>query len=168
MTSVTATGPTTAPPITAGTGDADALNSLLRGELAAVETYDQALSKFEGTQNALIVKELQRIRGEHAAATEVLSTRVATLGCTPSEGAGVWGVFATAVTGVAKVMGPQTALAALRRGEEHGIGIYETALANDDMSVECKHLFRNDLLPRCKLHIDALDQLVQQLNLAGK
>jgi hypothetical protein len=165
---ITATGSTTTPPLTSGTGDAAAMNTLLRGELSAVETYEQAIGKFEGTDTENVSKELRRICAEHHSAVNILRTRVTALGTAPSEGAGVWGVFATAVTGVAKVMGPHTALAALRRGEEHGIGEYEDALANEDVSVECKYLIRNDLLSRCKLHIDALDQLVQQLNLAGK
>ena len=39
--------------------DIDALNALLRGEVAAVETYDQVIGKFDGHPQAV---ELQRIR----------------------------------------------------------------------------------------------------------
>ena len=168
MNTATMTGPTTAQPVPGGKGDVSALNAFLRGELSAVETYDQALGKFTGNDPVSVVRELRRIRDEHEAAVVALRARVTNQGGTPSEGAGVWGVFATAVTGVAKAMGPQTALAALHRGEEHGINEYENALQDADVSVECKYLIRNDLQARCKRHLDTLDRLTQELKLEGK
>ena len=98
MNTATMTGPTTAQPVPGGKGDVSALNAFLRGELSAVETYDQALGKFTGNDPVSVVRELRRIRDEHEAAVVALRARVTNQGGTPSEGAGVWGVFATAVT----------------------------------------------------------------------
>ena len=47
----------------------DTLNSLLRGELSACETYEQALQKFEGRVEAV---ELRQIHQEHEGATNTL------------------------------------------------------------------------------------------------
>src|SRR5262245_46335753 len=82
----------------------DALNSLLRGELSAVETYEQALSKVE--EFPVAVRELRRIRDEHRAASATLRDHVVKFGGTPAAGSGVWGDFAHAVTGAAKLVGP--------------------------------------------------------------
>ena len=49
------------------------LNSLVRGELSAVETYEQALHKLEGTKGG---PELRRIREEHRHAADVLQEQV--------------------------------------------------------------------------------------------
>lgn len=138
------------------TCDVDALNKLLRGELSAVETYDQAIGKFE---NKPAANDLRRIREEHRRAADEISTRVTRFGGTPSSDSGTWGNFATAVTGAAKALGPETVLAALKKGEEHGISEYEEALANKDVNAECKELFRTDLLPKCRTHVAELDRM---------
>jgi hypothetical protein len=144
-------------PHPAGTCDTDALNSLLRGELSAVETYDQAMSKFE---DPTVLADLQKIREEHARAGVRLREQVVRFGGNPSESSGPWGTFAAAVTGAAKAFGPGTALSALKQGEEHGINEYEEALDNADVNPECKNLIRNDLLPRCRRHVTELDRLM--------
>ena len=139
-----------------GTCDVDALNKLLRGELSAVETYDQAIAKFENKTGAT---DLRRIREEHQRAASAIRDRVTKFGGEPSKSSGVWGTFATAVTGAAKVMGPETVLAALKKGEEHGISEYEEAIANKDVNSECKELFHAELLPKCRTHLVELDRL---------
>ena len=138
-------------------GDVDALNQLLRGELSAVETYDQAIEKFDGKHGA---SELKTIRDEHSRAVRTIKEQVAKFGGEPSSSSGIWGTFVTTVTGTAKVMGPETVLAALKKGEEHGIGEYEKAIANSSVNHESKELFRSEFLPRCRQHIAKLDDLV--------
>jgi uncharacterized protein (TIGR02284 family) len=136
--------------------DVDALNKLLRGELSAVETYDQAIEKFE---NKPAAADLRRIRDEHQRAVAALRDRVTRFGGQPSTSSGPWGTFATTVTGAAKVIGPETVLAALKRGEEHGISEYEEALNNKDVNGECKEMIRSELLPKCRTHVSELDRL---------
>src|SRR3954468_13034315 len=96
--------------------DIDALNALLRGEVAAVETYDQVIAKFDGQPQAV---ELQRIRDEHTEAAAVLRERVRHFGGGPSEGPGVWGKLTAAIAGTAKIFGPAAALGTLKQGEEY-------------------------------------------------
>lgn len=140
-----------------GTCDTNALNTLLRGELSAVETYEQAMAKFE---DHAMIAHLQRIRDEHAEAVRVLRERVVHFGAEPPESSGPWGAFAAAVTGTAKVFGPATALSALRQGEEHGINEYEDALNNEDVDTGCKDVIRAQLLPHCRDHVEELNRLV--------
>lgn len=135
----------------------DELNSLLRGELSAVETYEQALSKVDEYPAAM--QEVRRIRDEHRDASQTLREHVTKFGGTPSTGSGVWGDFAGAVTGAAKLVGPDTTLAALKTGEEHGIRDYESALKKDALPAECKELVRGTLLPKCRAHVAALDSV---------
>ena len=131
-----------------------ALNSLLRGELSAVETYDQGLGKFADHPTA--ADRLRALRGEHQKAVEVLRDHVTKLGGTPSTGSGPWGTVATAVNAAAKVLGPETVLASLATGEQHGINSYTTALAAG-LPAECETLIRSKLLPQCQTHLAELD-----------
>jgi hypothetical protein len=117
------------------TSSCDILIQLLRGEISAVETYNQAIEKFENKPTAT---ELTRMRDDHIEAMTNLSKRVQAFGGEPVTGSGPWGNFAAAVTGTAKVIAPATALEALKIGEEHGVGQYEKALTNDDVNDECK------------------------------
>jgi uncharacterized protein (TIGR02284 family) len=143
----------------------DALNALLRGEISAVETYDQAISKFEGDATAA---SLGRIRDEHVTAVNTLREHVRMCGGEPSEGSGPWGVFANAVTGAAKVVGPGTVLAALKQGEEHGINEYEAALKGDAIQAECREAIRGQLLPKCRQHVAEVDRLLGGLDTKTK
>lgn len=137
--------------------DIDALNALLRGEVAAAETYDQVIAKFDGQPQAI---DLQRIRDEHTEAAAVLRERVRHFGGDPAEGSGLWGKLTAAVTGTAKVFGPATALGTLRQGEEYGIGQYENALTDPEIDTEDKDLIRHRLLPRCLSHVSNLERMI--------
>jgi hypothetical protein len=139
--------------------DIDVLNALLRGEVAAAEAYDMVLAKFDAHPLAVA---LQRIRDEHTEAAAVLRERVRHFGGDPAEGSGVWGTLAAAVTGTAKMLGSSTALAALRQGEEYGIGQYESALSDPELDVDDKDLIRYRLLPRCHAHARELSRLNEE------
>jgi hypothetical protein len=135
---------------------ADTLNSLLRGELSAVETYDQAVGKFG--DHPVAIDKLRLIRDEHAESVRILRELVLRYSGTPSEGSGPWGAFVSAVTGTAKVIGPATVLSTLQQGEEVGIADYRRAL-DSGVPPECRDVILNDLLPRCEEHIAYLDDL---------
>jgi hypothetical protein len=140
--------------------DVDALNALLRGEVAASETYDLVLPKFENHGEAV---QLQRIRDEHVDAAAVLRERVRHFGGDPSEGSGIWGKLTAAITGTAKVFGPATALGALKQGEEYGVGQYEGTLADSYVDADDKELIRYRLLPRCRSHLSELARMIARL-----
>ena len=131
---------------------------LLRGEVAAVETYDQVIAKFDGQPQAA---ELQRIREEHNEAAAVVRERVRHFGGDPAEGSGLWGKVTAAITGTAKVFGPAAALGTLKQGEEYGIGQYENALTDPEIGTEDKDLIRYRLHPRCHSHVSDLDRMIK-------
>jgi uncharacterized protein (TIGR02284 family) len=109
----------------------DALNSLLRGELSAVETYDQAIKKLGGTSCA---QQLQECRRSHSERVEMLRQRIVQVGGEPSDGSGPWGAFAKLVEGGAKVFGEKAAIAALEEGEDHGLKQYRRDMEKLDAS----------------------------------
>lgn len=131
-------------------------NSLLRGEISAVETYKQTITKFEGDSAAT---SLRKICAEHEAAASLLRQNVSRMGGEPSTDSGAWGTFAKSVQGTAKMFGESSALKGLQEGEEHGRNEYEDALENDDVMSDCKELVRSNLLPRIERHITELKSL---------
>lgn len=143
----------------AKTQTTDTLNSLLRGELAAIETYRQAEEKFAGEMEA---ESLRRVNSEHHQAAQQLRQHIHLMGGDASESSGAWGTFAQLIEGSAKLFGKTAALKALKEGEEHGINSYESALEDDDLPTECQNLIRDTLLPRCREHIMTLDRLMSQ------
>src|SRR5688572_26845251 len=80
----------------------DVCNSLLRGELSAVETYEQALEKFEGQGHSEILAALQ---SDHRSNAEILRSHLLDMGAEPADSSGAWGGFAQAVEGSAKLFG---------------------------------------------------------------
>src|SRR5438132_2253535 len=133
----------------------DTLNSLLRGELSATETYQQALTKLEGTQG---YDELKRIHREHREAANTLRQEVHQLGGKPDQGSGAWGAFAKAIEGAATLLGNKAALKALKEGEEHGLKEYQAALATDDLPDVCREGLKR-LVAQTRNHISGLDRL---------
>ena len=131
----------------------DTCNSLLRGELSAVETYDQAIEKFEGDPSR---SELLNIRNEHKESVTMLRQHLAEMGARPAESSGAWGSFAQAVEGAAKVLGESTALDVLEQGEEHGANEYREALEDSGVMESIKQQIRSTLLPRQESHIATL------------
>jgi hypothetical protein len=137
----------------------DRLNSLLRGEIAAVETYQQALAKLGPDPAAL---ELRKIHDEHREAANSLRMHLHEHGVQPDQNSGLWGVWAKAVEGTSKVFGKDAALKALKEGEEHGASSYEKALEDEHVAADCKTLIRSTLLPRTRAHLTLLDHLLAE------
>ena len=136
--------------------DLSALNSLLRGEISAAESYDLAMPKFAEEP---VLECLQHIRTDHLSAVFRLRERILQAGGDPVESSGAWGTFAAAVTGTALMLGTQSILSALRQGEEHGVGEYEKAIESAAMPEECRRLIEHELLPLCRQHVETLRQV---------
>ena len=134
----------------------DVCNSLLRGELSAIETYTQALAKFASEPERTA---LENIRFDHEASASRLRDHIAEMGAEAASDSGAWGDFAKAVEGSAKVLGESPALKALEKGEEHGIDEYEEALRNPGVMDEIKTVIRSRLLPPLSEHIAALQRM---------
>jgi len=135
------------------------LADLLRGELAAVETYEQALGKIDGFPDGTRLRE---IHAEHVYSVNALRSRLAQYTTDIPRSSGAWGAFAKAVEGVAKLFGNSAALKALKEGEEHGIKEYERAMEKDYLAPEVKSLIVSELLPKCRSHLFTLDRMIER------
>ncbi len=136
---------------------AAALNSLLRGEISAAETYTQALKKVEGTPAAAT---LETLRKDHVDAANVLKRHVKAQGEKNETSSGIWGAFAKSVEGTAKLLGNKSALKALKEGEEHGVKSYERVLEKKDVDPTVKAAI-SPLLARQRGHLPQIDSLVK-------
>jgi hypothetical protein len=134
------------------------LNSFLRGELAAVETYDQALSKIDDMQ----VKEPLRVaRTSHERRASLIRQRILVLGGEPAESSGLWGGIAKLVEAGAAAFGTSPAIAALEEGEDRGRDDYRSDLG--DLSLETRTFVSSTVLPeQLKTH-DLMSALKRQL-----
>jgi uncharacterized protein (TIGR02284 family) len=138
----------------------DNLNSLLRGELAATETYQQTLDRV-GTDSE--ASELRSLHDDHREAANNFRKHVHQFGGKPDQSSGAWGSFAKVVTGTAKIFGKTAALKALKEGEEQGISSYENALKDPDMPAGCRTLIQANMT-RGRSHIAILDRLMSEPN----
>jgi len=138
----------------------DALNTLLRGELSAVETYKQALEKLDGELE--VRPALRTCLQSHQQRAQRLREVVASLGGTPSEGSGPWGAFARMVEGTAKLMGTKTAIAVLEEGEDHGLKEYRSLVGSLDATARKTVL--EELLPAQQDTHEKLSVLKQALS----
>lgn len=98
------------------------LNSFLRGEISAVETYRMAL---EALKTSAYVPKLTECKQSHEQRVAILTEEIRKLGGTPAESSGAWGTFAKLIEGGAAVLGEKTAIAALEEGEDHGNADYK-------------------------------------------
>ncbi|RYZ60557.1 MAG: DUF2383 domain-containing protein [Proteobacteria bacterium] len=137
------------------------LNRLLRGELSAVETYEQAL---ETVSDQRALSELERISGEHHQAVGLLREQIRQFGGIADEGSGAWGLFAQAVEGTARVFGDTASLKVLKEGEEHGLKEYQAIMDDPDLLPEFKSLLTERLQLRQKEHIEALNRCMETLH----
>ncbi len=135
------------------------LNSFLRGELSAVETYQQAIEKTDSSSQVQQI--LRKCQASHQQRASELSEYIRQLGGTPSTSSGIWGTFAKAVEGTAKVFGEKAAVSALEEGEDHGLKDYRKDLSDLDPTIRA--YVTNRILPQQQRTHDTLSQLQQQL-----
>jgi len=137
------------------------LNSFLRGELAAAETYRMAIEKMSKDHTADEVESLDIVQEDHARAARLLADRIHCLNGMPSESAGIWGAWTKFTMGTARLFGDLTALKSLEEGEEHGLKEYHAGL--DQLDHESLELVQNKLIPAQSQHIQLLDSLISAI-----
>jgi uncharacterized protein (TIGR02284 family) len=120
----------------------DTLNSFLRGEISAVETYRQALEKLNHSTSRTLLLDCHL---SHEQRVAKLRAQVEKLGGQPSADSGPWGTFARLVEGSAKVLGEKAAISALEEGEDHGLKLYRDEIGKLDQ--ESRRLVETELLP---------------------
>lgn len=137
----------------AETGGAERLNTLLRGELAAVKAYQRALRSAEGRKTA-DAPAILRFATEHQRTVAALQGAVRELGRVPASEAATSGAFA--------LLRDTATVRELLDGEESGLTLYETAtriLAGD-----ARDLVTQELMPRQRRHISELSAILSRLS----
>ncbi len=134
------------------------MNELLRGELSAVETYQQVLEKVRGEPEG---DQIQKILNDHMSAVATLQEHIRMFGDKPEETSGAWGAFAKTITASAKLFGDVAALKALKEGEEHGMKEYRKALNDEGLAPMCRQMIISTFMPRQADHISVIDRLMK-------
>jgi uncharacterized protein (TIGR02284 family) len=140
------------------------LNSLLRGEISAVETYKMALDNNGSSDQTSMdrLSMLREIQSEHGQAAQLLRERIRDLGGEASDSSGAWGAWAQTVQGTANLFGDTAALKSLKEGEEHGLKDYQEAL--DDVDSTSRDLIETQLIPNQQRHVALLNQLMSLIS----
>ena len=136
------------------------IEKLLKEELSAMETYQQALDKFKVTGGQFMTNSLTPIMGAHRVAVSSLEALITKLGGTPQKGTGVWGSWAKLVLEGASLLGKQSTVKVLLEGEKIGEGDYQEALKDVTLSSELRTLIETKLLPAQQAQIRSLDRLM--------
>lgn len=134
----------------------EVIRELLRGELAAVETYEKALEQGFAEPIGATVRALH---SDHVKAVYLLRERLEIYTDQEVTSSGAWGTFATTVEKAANLLGPGPALRVLQEGEQHGIRRYEEALEQPAVDAKTQLLIREQLLPQCRDHAETLTRL---------
>jgi len=130
------------------------MDDLIRGEMAAVKSYNQILSDIKDQNEK---KKLEKIRTDHETAVSKLKSYASKDVLEDTKTAGAWGLFAKTWTGGAKLMGNEAALKALKEGEEHGISEYKEALEDETLKPEVKQMIRTQFLPKQEEHLKTIN-----------
>lgn len=134
----------------------DQMHSVLRGEIAAVETYQSVLETMVDDPAAV---ELYKTLEDHRNAVSFWKEQIQREGLEPDNSSGPWGTAALAVVAAAKLLGNVAALRALREGEEHGLTLYLELLTNDELTMDQRNYIRDVLIPQQRGHITALEEM---------
>ncbi len=137
----------------------DKLNSFLRGELSAVETYRQAIEKLANKPEASTLNDCML---SHEKRAMLLAEEIRRRGGEPAEGSGPWGTFAKLVEGGAKAFGEKATIAALEEGEDHGRNDYQRD--TDDLEPDARSFVRNELFPEQLRTHQAMSSLKKTLH----
>ena len=135
------------------------LNSFLRGEISAVETYRMALEKLD--KGSVARSDIEANMQSHQARVTMLTDAIRQLGGEPVDGSGPWGAFAKVVEGTARVFGDKVAVAALEEGEDHGLKDYKADM--NELDLGARTLVTSQLLPQQQQTHDRLSALKKRL-----
>ena len=120
----------------------EALSGFCRRELAAVESYRQALSSLPPGPQTNVLATCLRSHEERA---EFFKSRIRSLHAEPPTSAGVLGAVVKMLEGAAAAISPRIAIATLQEEEERLLRHYRTHLLDAD--VESQQLMQERVIP---------------------
>ncbi len=118
------------------------LNSLLKGELSAVESYEIAL-KHAKTDH--VIAAFNDCMQCHAKRANALSGLITQMGGEPALKSGAWGAFAKTVEAGSAILGEGPSIGSLQEGEDQGIELYKAEMKNLEEPEYA--IVRNELYP---------------------
>jgi len=118
------------------------MNSFLRGEISAVETYRQCLDKLEDGHSRKILEDGLR---SHERRVQLLRDWIVRRGGKAVDTSGAWGSMVKLVQGGAAAVSEKAAVKVLEEGEDHGRNDYEREM--DNLDPDARKLIENQILP---------------------
>lgn len=137
---------------------AEAMNRILRGEISAVEAYQQVIDKISKDPEHV---RLHEFLDHHADLVAYWERQVLEEHMMPDDSSGPWGYVVEAFVGTAKLFGSAAALRALKEGEEHGLKEYQNFLRNDYVAEEHKRYVRDTVIPNLQRHINSIEAMLK-------
>lgn len=131
--------------------DVDTLNSFLKNELSAVDTYNQVIEKVDTPD---VSSSLSALQQSHRRRAELLSQRIQALGGSPATSSGTWGGIAKMLQAGSKMFGEKAAVSTLEEGEDRGRDDYKRDLSK--LSPENQRFIEEQILPEQLRSHDAM------------
>lgn len=136
----------------------ESINEILRGEISALESYEQIFNKIDSDAEKT---RLNEFKDEHLAAIDFWKNQAQLQGAVPDKDSGIWGKAVEAFVGTSKLFGNTTALMALKEGEEHGLNNYKDLLTRDDLTTLQKDQIKRQFIPMQEKHINSLSAMIK-------
>ena len=135
------------------------IDEILRGEISAKEAYQQVLEKVEDDPEAY---RLNQFKLDHENAVRFWKKQAKQTGVIPEKSSSIWGTVVETFVGASKIIGEETALRALKKGEEHGLSHYQKMLESDMLTDFQKSEIRKTFIPRQSRHIESINTMIKQ------
>ncbi len=135
-------------------GKVEHLERILRGEISAAESYENAIKLF--MKDRIAADKLEQIRYEHEEAVRFWQKHIQNEGVEAERSSGAWGTVVEGFVATAKLLGEDLTTSALLTGEEHGLKEYKDILEDDNIDRDTKSFVSEVLIPRQKRHINIL------------
>lgn len=141
---------------TASTRTIKQLNSFLRGEISAVESYEKAVTDFDHPH-----AEAEQALASHRERVAALQTHIRSVGGEPEDSSGAWGAFATTLQTLANKVSDKQAVSQLEDGEKHGLNDY--LRDSDKLDDCCQEFMASRIIPEQQRTTAAMTELKQRL-----
>lgn len=135
------------------------LNSFLRGELSAAETYRLALDRLEQSEHRPTLVQCSRSHEERA---RLLTEAILGRGGEPSDSSGAWGSLVRMLERSATAISESAAVAVLEEGEDHGRDDYLRDL--DNLEPSARQLIEFAILPEQRRTHDTIRAVKRSLS----
>ena len=140
----------------------DEMNKLLKSELSAIETYQQALEKKDtDPEHVPAIDAMSAILDDHQRAASRIEAAIRQKGGEPVHSSGAWGTWSSIVMGTAQLFGDKAALKVLKEGEQSGLKEYEDVLVDTGIPQDQKTLI-SDLAATQRMHIGRIFKLIEK------